>query len=567
MAGLVVVALVAALMPAVAARAATAPAAGVSVKLAHSDKCLNVMGASTANNAKIVQYFCVAAAQNDKFKIVPRGGGNYWIQGIGSGKCLNVLNNSQANGASIIQYGCGPQLNTLWKVDEVPDRPTVRFISASSGKCLNLPQASTANNVNLIQYYCTSTVTATNEQFYLPPTASGAAVHRPFTAKQPIAVVQGAVPAGGGVAPVHYSYVSANNQLSVLTDRNPDPENTDPNAPAPLFAQTTGYGYTGRTDSALMPDGRVQVVGHEAAAGDVVLLDEATAGTGDYGYAWDIGGALSGQPTVANAGRRASLATLAVVNGALWWAPETGSNAQTPYGAWRSLGGTGLAGTPVGVPRGTVLQVFVLNTAGQLMTATFQADGTTLSDWASLGGSGLTGTPAVAIAAGAAAPRASVFVRSADGTIVTKRQAVDGSFPAEWTTIPGLRAAGAPSAVMNPYPGQVAVAARGADNLIYLAYETGQDTGQYGDWTLISDPDAHPETVAASDPTAFAYDVPSGPSFGIAFQSVDDVDLPVVILFESAQPAAGSKAKVKPTGVPHPTFHKLKKPKKTVRLK
>jgi hypothetical protein len=128
-----IVTLAAALVPAASAQAAATPAAGIQFRIAHSGKCLNVSGASTANSAKIVQYGCAATATNDKFKLVPKGNRTYWIQGVGSGKCLNVAGNSTANGAAIIQYNCTTSLNTLWLIDEVLEKPTIRIVSASSG--------------------------------------------------------------------------------------------------------------------------------------------------------------------------------------------------------------------------------------------------------------------------------------------------------------------------------------------------------------------------------------------------------------------------------------------------
>ncbi|AGZ41690.1 hypothetical protein AFR_17060 [Actinoplanes friuliensis DSM 7358] len=556
MAGLAVLALAAGLTPALMAQAATTPAAGIQIKIGHSNKCLNVSGGSTADNARIVQYGCSAGATNDKFRIVPKGNGTYWIQGVGSGKCLNVKGGSTANNAAIIQYGCAMSPNALWRIDEVLEQPTIRIVSVGSGRCLNIPNASTADNTGLIQYGCTAAETAPNEQFYLPPTTSRTAVHRPFTSKQPISVVQGVPPTGAAVAPVYYSYISADNQLTMLTDRNPDPYNDDPNAPEPVFAQTFDYGYTGRTYSAPLQDGRVQVVSHDAAAGDVVLADEVTRGTGEYGDLADLGGAVAGQPSVGPLVNDGRLAAYAIVGGALWVAPQAANNPQTPYGAWRNLGGTGLTGTPVSVITRAGARIFALNTTGQLMSAVFEAG--VLSDWINLGGSGLTGTPTAVVNPGYTS---SVFIRAADGTVVTKRQAAGGAFPADWTPVGDFRIVGSPSAVMNVNPGRIALAARGTDNLIYLAYETVQGSGQFGDWVQISEPEDYPETVAASDPTTFAYDVPSGASFGIAFQSVDDLDLPVVYTFAAGTAAKSTKA------APKADFHQLDKPKKTVRLK
>jgi uncharacterized membrane protein len=546
-------ALVAALVPAVAAQAATTAAAGTPIKIAHSNKCLNVQGASTANSAKIVQYACSTTATNDKFKLVPKGADTYWIQGVGSGKCFNVQSNSTANSAPIIQYTCGTQANTLWWIDEVPDKPTFRLVSTSSGKCLDIKGNSTANSAALIQYTCSSGTTALNEQFYNPPTASGTATHRAFTAKQPISAVQGTAALGSTDAPFYYSYIGADNQLTLLTDLDPDPYSTNPNPPDPVLVASDNYGYTGRTYSAPLADGRVQVVSHDAAAGDVVYSDEEGQGTGDYTTLWDIGGAFAAQPYVGPVATDGRLAGYAVVGGALWYAPEVLNNTTTPYGAWRTLGGTGLTGTPVSVLTSTGVRIFALTTAGTVQTATLS--GTTLSDWTDLGGTGLNGTPSAVVGGDGTV---SVFVRSGDGTIVTKKQSAGGTFPANWTTVGDFAVAGSPSAVLDVYPGQIAVAVRGTDSLIYFAYETARGSGQFTAWGQVSDPENNPESVAASDPTSFNYDVASGPSFGITFQSTDDIDYPVVYTFDSAKPVAG-KGAVSKTARLHPKLHKFGK--------
>jgi hypothetical protein len=290
-----------------------------------------------------------------------------------------------------------------------------------------------------------------------------------------------------------------------------------------------------------------------------VLADETTAGTGGYGDLWDIGGAFGWQPALGPAAPDGRLATFAVIGGALWYAPQILNDAQAAYGSWRSLGGTDLTGTPATAVTRDGARIFVRNTAGQLLTATLA--GSTLSDWTNLGGTGLNGTPSVVINPGYTV---SIFIRSGDGTIVTKKQNIDGTFPADWAPMAGLATAGSPSAVMDLYPGRIAVAARGTDGLVYLAYETAQASGTFSDWIQISEPDQYPETVAASDPTAFGYDVPSGPSFGIAFQSVQDIGVPVVYTFESAAKAGANKAAK--GAIPHAERHRLAKAAKSVRL-
>ena len=53
---------------------------------------------------------------------------------------------------------------------------------------------------------------------------------------------------------------------------------------------------------------------------------------------------MAAQSAVGRLGPDGRLAAFAVIGGALWYAPQTVNNPQTPYGAWRSLGGTGLTG-------------------------------------------------------------------------------------------------------------------------------------------------------------------------------------------------------------------------------
>ena len=90
----------------------------------------------------------------------------------------------------------------------------------------------------------------------------------------------------------------------------------------------------------------------------------------------------------------------------------------------------------------------MLNTAGQLLTAGLA--GVTLSDWTNLGGTGLNGTPSVVLRPGYLDE---IFVRSGDGTIVTKKKNSDGTYPAAWSPIGGKPMAGSPSAVMDPWRG------------------------------------------------------------------------------------------------------------------
>ncbi len=539
--------------------AAVTATAGIPITIENSGKCMNVGGASTANGAKVIQYTCVASALNDKWSINSVGDDKYQIINIASGKCLTVLGASTSNNASLIQWACTTNGNETWYIESQYERPTMRLISAGSGLCVDVPGRSVDNNVNLIQYTCQAGDGTPNERVIMPPTTSAAVVHRPYTTKQPVAVVQGGKTPTGGTAPVSYNWIGADNELYTVTDYNPDWVQPDPNAPPSSGIYSTGYGFTGHPAAAVLGDQRVHVIAHEAAAGDVQYWDETDRGTGNYGYLNDIGGAMDAQPTIGASGGAAQLAVYAIIGGSLWIDREGAGNLYVPIGGWRNFGGTGLTGVPAAVSTGSAARVFARNTAGQIQTAVLT--GSTLSDFSSLGGTGL-GDPNVLSLPG---NLALVSARAADGSIVYKKQNADGTFPADWTTITGLLSAGNPSAVIGSADGRIDIAIRGTDSLIYVAQETAAGSGQFGGWTQLSDPTGDPDTIAASDPTAFAYDVPSGKSFAVVFQSTDPtLDGPYGVYLTPGWTPAAPTAVVARTAKARTGLHyeKIAKPKK-----
>jgi hypothetical protein len=558
-----VTALVAAALPASGAQAATTASAGITIQVDQTGKCLNVAGGSTANSAKVVQYQCSASGTNDRWQLVPAGNYLYQVKGIQSGKCLTVSGGSIANSAGLVTYTCNTGSNELWYVDEIFGRPTVRLVGSGSGKCVNVPGGSTANNVQLVQYTCTPNQTGPNERFYFPPTSSPAPVSRPLSTERPVSAVQGSAPAGGGEAPVHFSWLDGDHNLNMLTDTAFDPAG---GTQSPIWAGILGP-YTGPTSVATLKDGRAQVVAHDAATGDAYVTDEDAPGVGTHTYIDDIGGTSAGSPVVGLSNPVAgSLAVFSIVNGSLWAAPEQVNDAQAAVGAWRNLGGSGLVGTPVTAQTRIGTNVFALNTAGQLQTATY-TDNRTLSDWINLGGTGLTGTPAVAVMTGY---MSFVFSNTTSGTIVYKEQNLDASWPSDWHSIDGVTAVGNPTAVTQTWGGTATVAIRDSAGALYYAAETGGATGVIGAWQTISG-----SGVTGSDPTLFAYQAPSGYSFAVTFMAAGagSNDLPSYYAFQpntiypivTPPASASAKSTVKtPAKKPakKPTLHHLSGTKK-----
>ena len=68
----------------------------------HSDKCLSVAGASTANGTNIEQSPC-ADADSQKWDIVPRPDGSYRLRPQHSNKCMVALGKLAGDGDNIQQ--------------------------------------------------------------------------------------------------------------------------------------------------------------------------------------------------------------------------------------------------------------------------------------------------------------------------------------------------------------------------------------------------------------------------------------------------------------------------------
>jgi hypothetical protein len=117
-----------------------------------SGKCVDVVSASTANAAEIVQYTCGGAA-NQQWELRNLGNGYHNLVVQHSGKCLDVNNAATADGAAIIQYTCGSSTNQQWQLRSVSGG-YVEIVARHSGKCLDVPASSTANSTRLKQYPC-----------------------------------------------------------------------------------------------------------------------------------------------------------------------------------------------------------------------------------------------------------------------------------------------------------------------------------------------------------------------------------------------------------------------------
>jgi hypothetical protein len=126
----------------------------------HSGKVIDVINASTANNAEIKTWTWNGGA-NQKWTFQDAGGGYYRILNSNSGRCLNVASSSTADGANVIQYSCGGGTNEQFQMVTVGSYFQLR--ARHSGKCLDVVSAGTGDGTDISQYTCNSS--ATNQQW------------------------------------------------------------------------------------------------------------------------------------------------------------------------------------------------------------------------------------------------------------------------------------------------------------------------------------------------------------------------------------------------------------------
>jgi hypothetical protein len=123
----------------------------------HSNKCLDVEGASTSAGARIMQHTC-HSGKNQNWTFDPQHDGTYKIVAEHSKKCMDVSNYSTSNGAKIWQWDCGRDIgskpaNQKWKIIN-RGNGYYAFKSMQSGKCLDIEKASQQDGANLQQWDC-----------------------------------------------------------------------------------------------------------------------------------------------------------------------------------------------------------------------------------------------------------------------------------------------------------------------------------------------------------------------------------------------------------------------------
>jgi hypothetical protein len=321
---------------------------------------------------------------------------------------------------------------------------------------------------------------------------------------------------GASAATLEYAYV--NNIGQLVHGHQTDPDSTS----SVQYTVISGNeAFSGQPALAEQADGRLQVAAHNTDS-DVWVNTQATKSPPAWGTWVDEGGSMSSHAALVRLGD----GTLVVF--------ATDAD---------------LVGTPTAAVVSNGVQVFALDTAGALKTALYS--GGVLAAWTSLGGQGLTGSPAVVVYPGW---RLRVFVRAADGAILTKMQDAAGVFPQTWDQVGTFTSSGSPSAVLSQ-TGRTEVVARGSDGAIYSTGETQQGSATWRDWINVT---AQFGMTAATDPSAFNYTGGGGPTWAFVVRDPDNVPW----IFNTGQTGTlAARAETSAARTGPPTFRAAKLPK------
>ncbi|MGW0859825.1 tachylectin-related carbohydrate-binding protein [Streptomyces sp. NPDC002690] len=263
--------------------------------------------------------------------------------------------------------------------------------------------------------------------------------------------------------------------------------------------------YTGRPQLAEQPDTKVALIAQQTDS-DVVWRRHVQ-GSADAPTWTDLHGAMKGHPVTAVRGDGALVEFSVDAAGVPWYRAQQRPNVD--FLGWTKLTGSGLRGELTAVTTGTSIQLFASDTSGQLRTAAF-TDGA-LGTWSTIGNAAVSHAPSVIVRSDG---RLGVFARSADGKVVAAEQsAAGGAFPAVWTPVGSLTAAGAPSAVVDTSTGFTRIVARASDGTIHRTEEAVK--GAYGSWNAWTQVSAD---VSTTDPAAFAYTSGTGAAWAYLFR-------------------------------------------------
>ncbi len=115
-----------------------------------SNKCVGVVGGSTASGAQLDIATCTGTAIQ-RFRPEAMGGGAFRMRNELSGLCMDVTAVSVADGAAVIQFACGTGLNQQWSFTDVAGGSEV-VTARHSGKVLDVTGQATTDGTLVEQW-------------------------------------------------------------------------------------------------------------------------------------------------------------------------------------------------------------------------------------------------------------------------------------------------------------------------------------------------------------------------------------------------------------------------------
>ncbi|WP_078513291.1 tachylectin-related carbohydrate-binding protein [Streptomyces purpureus] len=267
--------------------------------------------------------------------------------------------------------------------------------------------------------------------------------------------------------------------------------------------------FAGRPSLATHSDGRLSVTAHNTAGAAVWQRYRST--TEAWGT-WNNQLGAMAQPAVTANTPSGLLAEFSADAGGRPWYRLLSKNG-SDFTAWMPLPGSGFSCPFTAVAARHGIQLFGKNASGTLSTALFKEDGT-LSAWTTVGSQQIIGEPAVMSYQGY---RMRIFATTAEGNVVTTAQTAEGSDFSAWSAVPGVAAAGSPSAVLSPVTGTAEVVVRDRQSQIQTTGEVTQNSGTWRNWQS----PGFESLTSATDPTAFTFSE-GGQTWGYTFRNASN---------------------------------------------
>jgi hypothetical protein len=491
--------------------------------------------------ARIVSEASIPA--NGDYTVAPLGKGGIPSTGVTS-VAMNLTARSSGNG--IVQgRPSGASGTGVWTVGyPTPNVHNAGFIAAklgSDGKVIlhNNGDSAVSVSVDVFAYFApTPTGCTPGTPSTAAPTPTASVPQESFSRTS---VMQSSPVTGGSLGKVELAY---SDNIGHLLHGRANPSTL--NSVEWTVVSNGDQAFTGQPGLAEQADGKLQLLGH-ATNGTAWTMTQTSREPATWGSWGQAPHTMASHLAVAR--HDDALVAFAVdAAGALWALPQYERNGA--YQGWINLGMTGLstAGAPVAVPVSGGVQIFALDTSGTWRTA-FYGHGS-LSDCTTVGGTGLSGTAGVVVYPGSILR---IFVRGADGHILTKKQDASRNWPADWEQVGDFVADGSPAALISPVTGRTEIVARAADGKIYSTGETFQGANAWRPWVNAHESDAY---TAATDPTVFQYAGTSGSNWAFHIRTQSNLG----IAYPANEGTVASARTSKPATAPTFTALEMTKP-------